>query len=121
MVQLLQTIAFDLAPATAQLAAERQAAQNLVSDLALSNTAINPTQATLLETWQSSTWRNINNWSAGNAYLQNVANSLRFTYLQSMVRMEDYYMNQGRNAVEARVLAVATLRAMLEVPLRQFE
>ncbi|MEO0875104.1 MAG: peptidoglycan-binding domain-containing protein [Bacteroidota bacterium] len=120
-VQLLQTIAFDLTPETAQLTAERQAAQSLVSELALSNTAINPTQATLLETWQNSTWRNINNWSAGNAYLQNAVNSLRFTYLQSTVRMEDYYMNRGLNAAEARSLTIATLRAMLEVPLGQFE
>ena len=120
-IQLLQTIAYDIAPETAQLTAERQAAQNLVSELALSSTAINPTQATLLETWQNSTWRNINSWSAGNAYLENLANSLRFAYLQSAVRMEDYYMNQGFEAAEARALSIASLRAILEVPLRQFE
>ena len=120
-VQLLQTIAYDLAPETAQLTAERQAAQSLVSELALATTAINATQATLLETWQGNLWRNLNSWAAGNSYLLQATTSLRLAYFQTAVRMEDYYMNQGFNTAEARAMAIATLRAMLEVPLSQFE
>ena len=120
-VQLLQTIAYDIAPETAQLSSDRQEAQSLVSELALSSSAIAPTQATLLETWQNNLWKNINGWAAGNSYLQNTATSLRFAYFQTAVRLEDYYMNQGFEAMQARPLAIATLRAMLEVPLEKFE
>ena len=120
-MQLLQTIAYDIAPETAQLSSDRQEAQSLVSELALSSSAIAPTQATLLETWQNNLWKNINGWAAGNSYLQNTATSLRFAYFQTAVRLEDYYMNQGFEAMQARPLAIATLRAMLEVPLEKFE
>lgn len=120
-VQLLETIAYDMNPEAVRLGAERQATKSLLSELALSNTAIAPAQATLLETWQNTLWRNLNGWASGNAYLQNVAASLRFSYFQSAVRMEDYFMDQGFTAAQARPLAIACLRAIVEVPLEDFE
>ncbi len=120
-VQLLETIAYDMNPEAIRLTSERQATQSLLSELALSNTAIAPAQATLLETWQNTLWRNLNGWASGNAYLQNVATSLRFAYFQSAVRMEDYFMDKGFSAAQARPLAIACLRAIVEVPLEDFE
>lgn len=120
-IQLLQTIAYDIAPRQASLDTERKEAQSLVNELATADNPIGPTQATLLETWQNNLWRNINAWPGDNTYLQKVVGSLRFTYLQSAVRLEDYYMDKGFTAAQARPLAIATLRAMLEVPLEQFE
>lgn len=120
-VQLLETIAYDMNPQAATLTAERRASKSLLSELALSNTAIAPAQATLLESWQNTLWRNLNGWGSGNAYLQNVATSLRFAYFQSAVRMEDYFMDKGFTATQARPLAIACLRAIVEVPLEDFE
>lgn len=120
-VKLLQTIAFDIAPEASRLTAERQATQSLLSELALSTEAVAPTQATLLDTWQNNLWQNVNSWAAKDAYLQGVATSLRFAYFQSAVRLEDYFMDRGFDSMQARPLAIAALRAMLEVPLEKFE
>lgn len=120
-VQLLQSVALDMTPATWQQRDQLQAAANKRYEYYLRKTALPPAEVTLVENWHKAIWQNIDRWALQDPYLQETATTLRFAYFQCLVRAEDYYMDQGLSPSEARALGLAVVRAITQVPLGRFQ
>lgn len=114
-IQLLQAICMDISNSDQPLTAENQRIQ-----LYQSNKPVPIDQGTLLESWQQSRWVQLEKWAATDAYLLETAKSLSFAYFQSLVRLEDLYMNKGFDAVAARHLAIATIKTIVGTSLDRF-
>ncbi|MEL7221665.1 MAG: peptidoglycan-binding domain-containing protein, partial [Bacteroidota bacterium] len=114
-VQILQTICMDISNDTQASIGEGQRLQ-----LYQSNTPLPIDQGTLLENWQQNRWAKIENWAATDSYLLETAQSLSFAYFQTLVRLEDFYMDKGFDAVPARHLAIATIKTIVGNALERF-
>jgi hypothetical protein len=108
-IQLLQAITRDISPSTPE---QLQIAENQRAQLYLRNTPLPIDQGTVLEGWQQNRWQQIEQWAAQDAFLLETAKSLSFAYFQSLVRLEDFYMDKGFDAVPARHLAIATIKTI---------
>lgn len=120
-VQLLQSIALDMTPAAWKQSDQLQAAANKRYELYLRKSPLSVTEATLLDNWHKNVWLNIDKWALQDPYMMEAATTLRFAYFQCMVRVEDFYMDQGLSPNEARTLGLAVVRAITQVPLGRFQ
>lgn len=120
-IRLLQTIALDLNPMALQQTTKLRAAASERAALFQRTSGLGIGQGTILESWQQNLWQNIDRWSANDPFLTATATSLHLAYFQSLVRLEDYYMNKNFDANAARYLAIATIKAIAGVPLERFQ
>ncbi|MEZ4983426.1 MAG: hypothetical protein R2795_00045 [Saprospiraceae bacterium] len=74
---------------------------------------ISATEKTLLETLRQQFIRQTDAWAAKDAYLYPIVTTLRLAFHQSQVRIEDYYMDKGLSASEARTAALAVLHEIV--------
>lgn len=119
-VNLLYTIAMDINPAAISQTSKLNAAAVRRYQLSLTDQPLGPSQLTLLSNWQNSTWQNISTWAANDPFLSETSSALAVAYFQSQVRLEDYYMDKGFKQEEAKVLALASLQAIVGVAFERF-
>lgn len=74
----------------------------------------------LLEEWDRRLWSGLNAWSVRDPLNQKTITAFKVAYFQSQVRLEDYYMDQGFNADDAKVLALATLQTLVGYHLERY-
>jgi hypothetical protein len=115
-IQLLQSITMDITPNNPQA----PMTDDLRAQLYLRTTPLPIDQGALLESWQQSRWLQIEQWAAQDPFLLSTAKSLSFAYFQSLVRLEDFYMDKGFDAVAARHLAIATIKTIAGPSLDRF-
>ena len=63
--------------------------------------------------WNKEFWTSIESWSEKAAILKKWSLPLKATYLQSQIRLEDYYMNKGLSPEQATGYAILTLKTMV--------
>lgn len=89
-------------------------------DLMLQPKALPTVDQTVATAWHSKMVTGLSNWSETDPMLKEMANSFKLLYFQSYVLLEDYYMDKGLNAADAKNLAIATLRGLVGPYLDRF-
>lgn len=119
-VKVLESIAADLN-------ADAQPNKNVVATYAsaraqlfLAPRALDAQEKQFVEQWNDQLWNNLNAWASRDPLHQKIITSLKVSYFQSQVRLEDYFMNKGFNLEEAKGLALATLKTIVGYSLERF-
>ena len=67
----------------------------------------------LADVWHTRMMSGLKGWSSRDLMLTEIAYAYQLLYLQSFVLLEDFYMDKGLKATEARALALTTLKALV--------
>lgn len=112
-IGVLQAIAADLNAGEIPNATVMGAANSRRAQLALSPRAL--TDAALKETegWNARTWIGLNGWATRDPLNDQLVAAFKMVYLQTQVLLEDYYMDRGIGADDAKGLALATLKTLV--------
>ncbi len=119
-IQLLQAVAFDITP---NARGERELLASATahrSALYLSSSPLNTNERAAVDRWHERLWASLSTWAATDPMHADAAKALRVTYFQSLVRLEDYYMDRGFSSSEATGLALASIQSLAGVPLNRF-
>ena len=73
-----------------------------------------------LQTWNSSLWKGLNGWATRDPLNGNTLTALKAAYYQTYVLLEDFYMDKGLKAGQAKGLALAALQTMVGYHLERF-
>ena len=73
-----------------------------------------------LMTWDKSLWKGLNGWASRDPLNKNTLTALKAAYFQTYVLLEDFYMDKGLKASQAKGLALATLQTMVGYHLERF-
>lgn len=74
----------------------------------------------VLANWEKRLWMRAEEWAAQDPIHQRLMRVFKAEYYQSLALMEDYYMNQGFTAPQAKTLALATQRTLVGYHLEHF-
>ena len=122
MISLLKTIVNDLNPNPGKPDAIINAAKNLKqTQLLLAIVAPAVTEYTYINTWNESLWKGLNNWEAADPLHKRQIIPLKIAYFQSWALLEDYYMDKGFKAKEARGMSLFVLQNIVEPGLRSYK
>jgi len=105
---------------TSELCAEEPTQVELASaaaqraDLLLSPQKLTDEQRTEVLIWNQEFWDGVAEWSEKAAILKRWSLPLKASYLQSQIRLEDYFMNKGSSPQEATGQAIFVLKTMVE-------
>jgi len=119
-VRLLVTIAADLngeesfdQKRLSQAATER-------SRLYMAPKPLNSQEKTAVESWDKNLMSGLDGWSARDPMHGRLTASFKAMYLQTQVRLEDYFMDKGYDRKEATGLALATLHTLVAYHMERF-
>ena len=115
LLAITEDIAAGLGNDTRARALVQQRAQ--LRDAAQPLTAV---AASRVNNWATTVWDNLNGWAAEDPLHAQIVSALRVAYHQSQVRLEDYYMDRGMQAITARDLATAMLQNLTGAQLDRF-
>ena len=73
-----------------------------------------------LEQWDASLWSGLNSWANRDPLNQRLVTAFKAAYYQSYARFEDYYLDKGFSAMNAKGLALATIRTVVGYHLERF-
>lgn len=119
-IKTLQAIAADLNADSKINTGRLSADASKRAHLFTSPKSLSATELKTIEEWNTDLWNNLNAWSSRDPIHQRVVVALKVTYFQSQVRLEDYFMNQGFSADEAKGLSLATLETLVGYYLDRF-
>lgn len=112
-LSLLNTIAADLNPAASANAKLAGKYADEQAKLFLFPSAIEEKEGKLIEAWYQSLWKGLNAWEKSDPLHKKLIAPFRVSFFQSMIRMEDYFMDQRFNAKEARLLSINVLKTII--------
>lgn len=118
-INILAAIAKDLAltPVDPRVKAKSAAAR---SSILLTNQPLSPNLNAELEAWNNQLWQGASTWGNTDPLHGRIVTTLKVTYFQAQVRLEDYFMNKDFRPAEATGLALATLRTVVGNELERF-
>lgn len=119
-VQLLHAISSDICSEAEMNEAKDQESQSDLAGLFLAPKAPDREESRALENWNTSLWKGVDAWSSRDPMLQEMNTALKLAYFQTWVLFEDYYMNKGFNAKQAKALALKSLKALVGHHLERF-
>ena len=73
-----------------------------------------------LEQWNNRLWQGVSTWGNADPLHGKLVTTLKVAYFQAQVRLEDYFMDKGFRAAEAKGLSLATLRSLVGNELDRF-
>lgn len=82
--------------------------------------ALNSSEAKAVEAWNDNLLRGIDAWAVQDPLHRNLSTAFKVAYFQAQVRLEDYFMNKGYKADQARGLALATLHTLVAYHMQRF-
>lgn len=106
--QIVADISAETPTATALENASAQRAALLLAPAPLDKQA----QADVIN-WNKTFWADIESWSEKAAILKKWSLPFKATYLQSQIRLEDYYMDKGLSPAQATGNAILTLKTIV--------
>lgn len=74
----------------------------------------------VLANWEKRLWMRAEEWAAQDPIHQRLMRAFKAEYYQALALMEDYYMNNGFTAPQAKTLALATQRTLVGYHLEHF-
>ena len=113
VMQNLKTIATDLEH-NFQIDAKREAqAAALRSKLFVNPVALNKKENTTILDWNKLFWERMNAWAAEDELHEKIITNLKVAFFQSQVLLEDHFINKEFSYIQAKGLALATLRTIV--------
>lgn len=73
-----------------------------------------------LQSWQDKLWTGLNGWATRDPINKQLVTAFKLAYFQSLVRLEDYFMDKGMSADDAKALALAAVRTIVGNELERF-
>ncbi len=118
-IKLLETIAADLN--SNQTDASKLAASSAKrSQIFLAPNSLTKEEKSSAEAWNQDLWTNLNAWANRDPLHEKSVVALKIAYYQSAVRLEDYFMDQGYSARDAKAFTLVTLRTLVADHLDRF-
>ena len=90
------------------------------NDLFLANQPLVTSEQRALEDWHNSLWQGLQGWASTDPLHQNIINAMRASYFQSLILLEDFYMDKGLKQKDAQGLALAALHTVVGYHLERF-
>ncbi len=119
-VRTLLAVASDLNGDSERDNAKWGQASSLRARLYLSDEPLSSDMGKVVTSWNERLWQNMNSWAAEDPVHQRIVTALKVSFFQAQVLLEDYYMDQGFEAKEAKPLALATMRTLVGYQLERF-
>jgi len=119
-VRTLLAVASDLNGDAERDNAKWGQASSLRAQLYLSEEPLSSDMGKVVTSWNERLWQNMDNWGAEDPVHQRIVTALKVSFFQTQVLLEDYYMNQGFEAKDAKPLALATMRTLVGYQLERF-
>ncbi len=121
-IELLETIVNDLNPSPEKANATKAVEKKLKQTQLLSMTnAPNATEYANIDSWNESLWNGITNWEKTDPLHKRLATPLKIAYFQSWALLEDYFMDKGFEAKDARGMALFVLQNIVEPALSSYK
>ncbi len=119
-VQILHAIAKDLDTDHKMDDQKVADSRSALTRLYLAPNPPNEKEQKVLENWNSKLWKGLDGWALRDPLLAEINTALKIAFFQTEVLFEDYFMNQGFTAKEAKGLALAALKALTGNHLNRF-
>ncbi len=119
-VRTLLAVASDLNGDAERDNAKWGQASSLRAQLYLSDEPLSSDMGKVVTSWNERLWQNMDSWAAEDPVHQRIVTALKVSFFQAQVLLEDYYMNQGFDAKDAKPLALATMRTLVGYQLERF-
>jgi len=119
-VRTLVAAALDLNPDQQLDEKKLSQAASLRAKLYLTQQALSRALTREVEAWDQLLWTHLTAWGERDVTFKRTVTALRISYYQAQVRLEDYYMDRGFTASEAKGLSLATLRTLVGYHLQRF-
>lgn len=118
-ISILAAIATDLTikPVDPTIKAKAAAAR---SSILLTQQPLSAELNNELEQWNNRLWQGVSTWGNADPLHGKLVTTLKVAYFQAQVRLEDYFMDKGFRAAEAKGLSLATLRSLVGNELDRF-
>ena len=81
---------------------------------------LNSQERKAVENWDKNLMSGLNTWSAQDPLHGRLGEAFKAMYLQTQVRLEDYFMDKGYERKEATALALATLHTLVAYHMERF-
>ena len=96
------------------------AATSRRAELYLAPQPVTDNEKLILEQWNTNLWMSLDNWAARDPMNGRLASSFKTLYYQSYSRFEDYFLDKGFSADQARGMALMTLFTVVGYHLERF-
>ena len=83
--------------------------------------APNPTEYAYIDDWNSSLWKGLKEWEQADPLHKRLTTPLKITYFKSWALLEDYFMDKGFEAKEARGMSLFVLQNIVEPGLSSYK
>ena len=118
---LLETIVYELNPAPEKIdpaiLADNQSKR---SRILLAPKPLQKTDYKNIDNWNTDLWEGLNKWEAADPLHKKMITPLKITYFQSWALLEDYFMDKGMQAKDARGLSLCILETIVEPSLSTY-
>ena len=111
-LELLETIAEDLSPNEVSAKTLKESSSRRAR-LLMAPKALSTEDYTNIKGWNRSLWSGLDAWMGKDAVLKKWGIPLKAAYLQTQVRLEDYFMDKGFKSKEATGLALTTMQTLV--------
>lgn len=118
-VKVLLAVTEDLSAGTSNDTRARLLVQQR-PQLITANQPLNAAAASRVNNWAATVWANLGDWAVEDPLHAQIFSAFRISYHQTMVRLEDHYMQQGLSANNAKDLATAMLQNLTGAQLDRF-
>jgi len=119
-LKLLRTIARDLDTREGKHLVEDQSLQSLRTRLYVAPMTPTAEEQQQLEQWNNRLWAGLEAWAQRDPLHQKIVNPFQVTYYQSLIMLEDYFMNRGFGAADARALGLGVLSTVVMPQLERY-
>jgi len=116
--KLLETILNDLDTNTDTK--EDKGNQYLRSRLLLAPNNLSQDAHVAISQWNKNLWLKMDEWGAKDGLHSKLLTPLKLSYFQTLVRLEDYYMDKGFDSRTATALGLKVMKTFVESPLSQY-
>ncbi len=73
-----------------------------------------------VQTWNTDLFKGLEKWAGSDPLHQKLLLAFKAGYFQSLVRLEDYFLDKGYSEREARTLGIATIHTLVSYQLERF-
>lgn len=121
-IKLLKTIVNDLDPTPEKPVPTKIAAKNLKqTQLLMAAKAPNQEEYNYINDWNESLWKGLNEWEKADPLHKRLTTPLKIAYFKSWALLEDYFMDRGYKAKEARGMSLFVLQNIVEPGLNSYK
>lgn len=112
-LRLLHTIAQELDPNPANSQSLLPTYKEVRTDLYGTKQALIKDEQKAIIAWNTSLWKGLDGWSEKDPVHKKMTTPLKITYYQSMVLLEDYFMDRQFKPLEAKGLSLSVLQTIV--------